>query len=357
MDTGTPSKPLTAAYACSFVPEEILLAAGMLPQRVIPGTRPALADGSIYPNTCHYIKSLLAEGLSGNFSADLLVIANSCDGMRRLYDLWRKCVKSVPALFLDVPKKKDANSINFFSSELGELAGRVEECAGVCVTDTGLNEAIIACNQARTLMHEVQRLQARPDSGADGTSVFELYLESARLHPSQMAQKLKDFLSAPREKTNTSEVSRVIVAGNVLNRADLLELIRSAGGRVPATDTCLGARHFEGLVPEDSSDPMRALAERYLARACPRMEGIGERASRLKRMATDAGAGGIIYSTVKFCDSHLYDIPFLHDFFGREKIPFLHLENDYEWTGLGQLKVRIEAFLALIREKEAPFHV
>jgi benzoyl-CoA reductase subunit C len=359
MDTKTGSMAVTAAYACSYVPEEIILAAGMLPKRIIPRARPAHADGSIYPNTCHYIKSLLVEGLSGNVSADLFIIANSCDGMRRLHDLWSEYVKSVPSLFLDVPKKKDADSIEFFSSELRALAGKLEEQAGgIPVAEVRLQEAAGACNQARALMHEVQRLQARPDSSVDGMSVFELYLKSARLHPSEMAKEIKAFLSSPRQTADASENCRIILAGNVMNRPDLLELVRTSGGRVVAIDTCLGSRHFDGLVQEDSSDPMRALAERYLTKAsCPRMEGNAERAARLQQMATDSHAAGIIYSTVKFCDPHLYDIPFLQDYFAREGIPFLHLENDYEWSGLEQMKVRVEAFLALIREKEATSHV
>jgi benzoyl-CoA reductase subunit C len=352
-------KAVTVGYACSYVPEEIILAAGMLPKRLIPRARPAHADGSIYPNTCQYIKSLLVEGLSGTISADLFIVANSCDGMRRLHDLWGEYVKSVPALLLDVPKRKDADSIDFFSSELRALAGKLErQAGGVSVADVRLQGAAGACNQARALMHEVQRLQARPDSRVDEVSVFELYLKSARLHPAEMVKEIQAFLSAPRETVNAPENCRIILAGNVMNRPDLLELIRSAGGRVAAIDTCLGARHFDGLVPENSSDPMRALAERYLTKAsCPRMEGIGERAERLNQMATDSHAGGIIYSAVKFCDPHLYDVPFLQDYFRQAGIPFLHLENDYEWSGLGQMQVRVEAFLALIREKEATSHV
>lgn len=359
MVTRTESKPLTAAYACSYVPEEIILAAGMLPKRLIPRARPAHADGSIYPNTCHYIKSLLVEGLSGTISADLFIIANSCDGMRRLHDLWGEYVKSVPALFLDVPKRKDTDSIDFFSSELRALAGKLErQAGGVSVADVRLNEAIAACNHVRTLMHEVERRQAQPNSDVDVAAAFDLYREAARLHPFEAARKLENFLSVLRQKTSGCENSRVIVAGNVINRPDLLELVQSAGGRVTAIDTCLGARHFDGLVQEDSPDPLRALAERYLTKAsCPRMEGIAERAARLQQMAADSHAGGIIYSTVKFCDPHLYDVPFLQDYFQEVGIPFLHLENDYEWSGLSQMQVRVEAFLALIREKEAHSHV
>jgi benzoyl-CoA reductase/2-hydroxyglutaryl-CoA dehydratase subunit BcrC/BadD/HgdB len=331
----------------------------MTPRRVIPGARPAEADGIIHPNSCHYIKSLLAEGMSGGFPGEIFIIANSCDGMRRLHDLWTEYVPAVPALFVDVPKKKDHASTDYFSSAIKALAGELE-CRFHCppLTDSRLNEAIAACNQIRTLMQAAQRLQAQPDSVMDALSIFELYLDSARLHPAKFRQKLDFLLRTGEQKKSIDGRSTVILAGNVIFQPGLIELIRNAGGRIAAIDTCLGARHFDSLVQENTPDPLRALAERYLTRAsCPRMEGISERASRLREMACKTRSGGIIYSSVKFCDSHLYDVPFLQERFREEGIPFLFLENDYEWSGLGQMKVRVEAFLALIREKEGSSHV
>jgi len=135
-------------------------------------------------------------------------------------------------------------------------------------------------------------------------------------------------------------------------------MIEDAGGRVVAIDTCLGARHYDGLVAENASDPMRAVAERYLTKAsCARMEGIEERVERLKRLAADSGADGVIYSLVKFCDTHLYDVPSMQDACRRAGIPFLFLENDYEWSGLGQMKTRVEAFLAMAGERGATSNV
>jgi len=331
----------------------------MTPRRVIPQARPAEADGIIHPNSCHYIKSLLAEGMSGSFPADIFIIANSCDGMRRLHDLWREYVPAIPSFFLEVPKKSDADSIAYFSSSLRALAGELAErvhCS--LVSDSGLNKAIVEYNQIRALVQAAQRLQAKPDGGLDARSIFGLYLDSARLNAAEFRRKLDLSLRAAAQEKGIDGRSGVIVAGNVIFQSGLLELIRDAGGRVAAIDTCLGARHFDGLVEENSEEPMRALAKRYLTRAsCPRMEGIGERAARLRETVSRTRSGGIIYSSVKFCDSHLYDIAFLQDRFREEGVPFLFLENDYEWSGLGQMKVRVEAFLALIREKEAASHV
>jgi benzoyl-CoA reductase/2-hydroxyglutaryl-CoA dehydratase subunit BcrC/BadD/HgdB len=93
---------------------------------------------------------------------------------------------------------------------------------------------------------------------------------------------------------------------------------------------------------------MMALAERYLRKpTCARMEGIEERVERMKDMAADAKADGVICSTVKFCDTYLYDVPTMHARCEAAGIPFLFLEHDYAWTGLEQMKTRVEAFLTV----------
>ena len=360
MDREKNSNLKTISYACSYMPEEIILAAGMAPKRIIPQARPSEADAHIHPNTCNYIKSLLAEGLNGSAApGDAFVVANSCDGMRRLYDLWKQYVDAAAALFIDVPKKKDADSIEFFSSELRRFADKLAtDFGGAEVTAERLNDAIATCNEVRTLMGEVHMLQRDANSSVRGRSVFDLCLESVEIHPTEFAEKLREFIFEASTTIGAGEERRVVLAGNVMYRPDLVEMIEDAGGRVVAIDTCLGVRHFDGLVEENSSDPLRVLAERYLVEvSCPRMKGIDERTRRLKQLASDCAADAVIYSTVKFCDLHLYDVPFMQDEFKQVGTPFLYLENDYEWSGLGQMKTRVDAFLAMTGERGAASHV
>ncbi|MGW8321222.1 MAG: 2-hydroxyacyl-CoA dehydratase subunit D [Thermodesulfobacteriota bacterium] len=344
----------TVSYACSYVPEEIILAAGLTPRRMIPEPRPSHADAYMHPNTCYYVKSLFASGLAGaEAGASAVVFANSCDGMRRLHDVWKEYVKGVPALFLDVPKKKDPASVEFFAHELRRFVRELEEVfPGSQVTDEGLRGAIETCNEVRRLMGEVFKLQGDPKEGVSGRSVLELCLEGARSHPIDFAGRLKRFISDSQRGPIEGGARRIVVTANVIHRPDLIALIEDSGGRVVALDACVGVRHFDRPVESNSPDPVAALAERYLAKAsCPRMEGIEERFQRLKRLASECSADGIIYSTVKFCDLHLYEAPLMRITCEDAGLPLLFLENDYEWTGLEQMKTRVEAFLGMIDER------
>ena len=104
-----------------------------------------------------------------------IVIANSCDAMRRLYDLWTGYVPRVPAFFLDVPKKSDDDSIAFFASELTRLSEWLHEALhGTRVTERNLEEAAHTCNKIRSLMREVFGLQRAVPSGIPGDETRDL---------------------------------------------------------------------------------------------------------------------------------------------------------------------------------------
>ena len=121
-----------------------IVASGMRPRRMIPEARPAEADAYVHPNTCGYIKSLLASLVAEGASETAgLVLANSCDGMRRLSDICRARLNTVPQFFIEVPKKKDRDSIEFFASELKRFQANLEsQYPGVKITDDGLRAAV-----------------------------------------------------------------------------------------------------------------------------------------------------------------------------------------------------------------------
>jgi benzoyl-CoA reductase subunit C len=343
------------SFACSYVPEEIIVAAGMRPRRMIPQARPSEAEAFLHPNTCGYIKSLLASLIAGGTSEMAgFVVTNCCDGMRRLNDICTAHPSTVPMFFIEVPKKKDPDSIEFFASELRRFAtGLGAQYPGVTLTDDSVRAAIKACNDARRFVQEVFLLQREPGSRVRGSSVFGLSLEGAASGATSFADGLRAFLADSRELRLglPGKGARVVLTGNSIHQPDLVTLIEDSGGAVVGFDTCLAGRHQDRLVDESSRDPVRALAERYLLRApCARMEGLDERLQYLKGLVIDSGADAIIYCMTKFCDAHAYDVPVMQEGFKEAGIPFLLVENDYEWTGLEQTRTRIEGFFEMLGE-------
>jgi len=270
--------------------------------------------------------------------------------MRRLYDLWQAYVRQPAALFLEIPKKQDADSVGFFSSELRRLAFRLEkDLGGEPVTEASLQEAIACSNEARRLMLEVFELQRAPDFGVGAAEVFELCLLGVELGPKELCRKLAALLPTLRAKAQCPAGPRLLIAGGILHQSHLIRLAEELGARVVAFDTCPGLRHYLGLVEESRVDPILALARRYLLKpACARMEGLEARLRSLEELARWCHADAVVYTTVKFCDPFAYDGPLLAERLSLAGIPFLFLENDYRWADEGQLRTRIEAFLETI---------
>lgn len=336
------------AYTCSYAPVEIIMACGLTPLRLTPQAREVDAESHMHANTCCYIKSLLAEGLEKGLSGmQGIVFANSCDAMRRLFDLWGHYIKDPPALFLDIPKKKDPQSIAFFAAELKRLAAGVETLfEAQSATTERLNAAIRECNQVRRLMDDVQT-----HDGLKGSELLALYLQGAQTPMEDFAHTLRQQRSgAGNERTRRAD-KRLIVSGNILTRPDLITLIEDAGGEVAALDICFGARHYEALVDEDTPDPFEALARRYLTRpACARMMGFTKQFEQLKALGEGHAAQGIISTTMKYCDPQLYTIPLMQQRFRDLNIPMLWLENDYTWADLARIRTRVETFIDMLPE-------
>ena len=344
----TKSGSKNVLYTCSYVPEEIILAAGFQPRRFLPEGRPA--DAHVHQNTCEYVKSMLGAALEGTApEAAAIIIANSCDAMRRLYDLWTEYVTTVPAFFLDIPKKMDAGAIEFFASELRKLAEEMDrELPGRTIGNEDLEGAIEKCNEVRSLMGDVFRAQRCAKKDVRGREVIELCLAGTRLTKTEFAAEVRRFLAGLEETDGDDDERRILFTGSLINKPDLVAEIENAGGRVVVLDTCIGLRHYETLVEEGAPDAMLALARRYLTKpACPRMQGFEKRLQYTIETATEAGAGGVVFCSVKFCDMCLYDVPMMSRRFRDLGTPFLWVEGNYGWADLGQMKTRIAAFLEM----------
>jgi len=221
---------------------------------------------------------------------------------------------------------------------------------GTPIDRESLLAATRRCNEIRALMGEVFRAQRSAPSNVPGARVFDLCLASATHAPSDFAGEIRRFLTEVAGKQRPAKALRIVLVGGLVNKPHVIAEIEKAGAHVVALDTCMGLRHYAGSVEEDAPDPFLALAKRYLTRpGCARMEGFEQRARWMKTLAEEAGADGIVFCSLKFCGPCVYDIPMMSNRFRQLGIPFFCLEHDYEWSGIEQLRNRVEAFLELRR--------
>jgi benzoyl-CoA reductase/2-hydroxyglutaryl-CoA dehydratase subunit BcrC/BadD/HgdB len=103
------------------------------------------------------------------------------------------------------------------------------------------------------------------------------------------------------------------------------------------------------MVPEDI-DPIEGLTDRYFTSfLCPtKYKGVHAHAETLLREVQKSGAKGLIFLLYKYCENHFFDYPDLKQALESKGVPTLLLEVEDPSYSIGQLKIRIQAFVEML---------
>ena len=342
-------------WLCSYTPVEILVAAGSIPTRLDAGDM-FLSEPNphIYQLMCPYVRAVFGAAQKDRFDPlDGVVFMKCCDAMLRLYDLWKAHLPDQKAYILPFPKIQSEEARRYFADAIGRFSARLGKDLGVSITEEALRKAVSDVNRLRSAVQTLYRLRLeKPGAMAYGRlrPLIRQWLSIPPAHAFEEAEKeLKDLQEKPVEGSAPS--ARVFVASSTLDQLQIIEMIEQAGMTVVADDHCSGLRHFDGLVREEG-DLFLNLAERYLMRwPCSRMYSDPSHLERVIDEVEGSGAEGVIYVALKYCDHSGLDVPRIQARLKEKDIPMLYIENDYTVGGLGQLKVRIEAFAEMLREE------
>jgi benzoyl-CoA reductase/2-hydroxyglutaryl-CoA dehydratase subunit BcrC/BadD/HgdB len=130
------------------------------------------------------------------------------------------------------------------------------------------------------------------------------------------------------------------------------------GGIVAGDETCMGERGMwdPAVITDDSFDGMvRALANRALRPCpCPTFADNSQRLYRLKQLIKDNQIQGVIYHVLRGCLVYDYEYKKIEEELGKLDIPVIRLESDYNEEDVEQLRIRIEAFIELIKLRQEP---
>lgn len=161
---------------------------------------------------------------------------------------------------------------------------------------------------------------------------------------------LTDLINALPEKTEESEnLIPIFLAGNMTHSDSYFSLIEEAGAIVVQDDLCSGARFLRLMVSEDI-DPLEGLTNRYFTSfLCPtKHQGVYAHIETLLKEVEKSGARGVIFLLYKYCETHYFDYPDLKAALESKGIPTLLLEVEDPSSSIGQLKVRIQAFIEML---------
>ena len=344
-------------FTCSYVPEEIMYAAGMLPFRIrgIGATSTSLADSYYGPVNCSFPKCVLQLVGDNKYTfLDGVVIMPSCDSMRRLDDTWRKAAEdskgSFPAYhsFFGVPHKVTHYSLEWFVEEIRNLIASLENHFEIKITDRALKNAIKQYNESRDLLMKLDELRCKdavPISGADATAVIIASGSIPRSDYNELLKKLLNELKKNRKGVKGKK--RLMIGGSPNDDVALVKLIESSGGIIVADTLCFGSRAYVDRIDEDE-DPVVSIARRYLShRLCPRMFGAYKnRLEFTKERVAQAKIDGVILQNIRFCDMHGSENSLFERDLEAMGIPCLKIEREYGFLAdEGRIKMRVDAFI------------
>ncbi len=348
-------------YTCSFLPVEIFHAAHILPVRLrgINLTSMEIADTYYGPFVCTFPKSLLQLAGEGKYDfIDGAVLSTGCDGLRRLFECWRKAAdEDIPGImpdffhYFDVPHKALPHAVSWFGEEIRKVISSIENHFDLTVSENDLHEAIVRQNRIRRLLAEIEELRAGEDEILSGADAFAVVVAGSVLPWELYAENLNNLVSELRKVKGTPEKKkRLMVIGSADDDIDFIRLIEASKARVVSENICFGIRSLHDRVSEEG-DPVQALAERYLSNSvCPRMfGGYKARFAALKDKIDRARVDGVIMQNIRFCDMHGSE----HGLFEKDLkalgIPSIRIEREYgPLVETGRMKMRIDAFLESI---------
>ncbi|MFW9782723.1 MAG: 2-hydroxyacyl-CoA dehydratase subunit D [Candidatus Heimdallarchaeota archaeon] len=340
-------------YFCSYIPEEILYAADILPIRMRARSCADTPMGDAYmtPTACSFTRCCLESANRNEYGfLDGIISSNSCDQIRRLYDNIRYKAPFPFHYIMGVPGFLNSTTLDWFKHEIVKFKETLEEKFDVKISDEKLSKAIKTYNESRILLKELYMLRKKDKPSITGTETLNILIGGISMPRDEFNDLLSQQLKEIDVKEGNSEnKARIMIIGSMLDEPEYMKIIENLGGLIVTDSLCLGSRYFWDLVDE-KKDPLDALAERYLSKiSCPRMtDGQPKRAEFMMNLIKEFKVDGVIFQRIKFCAIWWAEIFMLRNRLEKEGIPFLELEREYVLSGAGAMKTRVQTFIEIL---------
>ena len=350
---------------CVMVPAELVYAAGAMPVRLCSGSYTAYSIGDDYipRDACPLVKAVMGFGkikaLPAFDNCSLLVAPVTCDCKKKLAGTIDSVKDTIP---LHIPPlKKDDADTEIFLKELYRLIPLLENVTGKQVTAKSLAEGINMVGNAQYEMSEFLKYRRHDLSLMSGTQVMAVMnaysympvnLWAEQMH--RLNEEMKLRLSQGRFVSRKNQ-PRILVTGSPIAFPNIKVplLIEEMGGVLAADETCMGERGLYdpvSVIDASFDGMMRSLASRYTKPCtCPVFVDNSQRIYRIKQMIKEHKIQGVIYHVLRGCLVYDYEYQLMEEAMGKMDIPIIRVESDYNEEDVEQLRIRIEAFIELIK--------
>jgi benzoyl-CoA reductase subunit C len=349
-------------YLCIYPPLEIVTALDFVPFRVVGDMNEAITKADAYVPTiiCPFLRSTFDLALKERYDfLDGFAGSHVCDCAEKMCHLWDYYLSPSYYFFIDYPHVVHRASFDSVRVWLDAFKSTLEKHTGKELTAERLKQEIKSHNQQRALVRELYGLKKQDPPLLSGTETLQIVIALMSIPLEEGSELLREVIKEVKERKDgpQKQAARLLVWGSPLDDIGLIEMIESVGANVVMDDTCIGSRHYWPDV-ELTPDPMDGIVSRYLNDLkCPRTfrettesykKDLEDRFGYVKDYAREWNVNGVIFQSVKYCDTHGYELPAIKDYFDDLGIPNMYLEHEYTKVALAPLRTRVQAFLEMI---------
>ncbi len=350
---------------CTYVPEELVLAAGGICVGLCAGADFATdeVEKDLPANVCALIKSSYGFKIGGVCpyieASDLVVGETTCDGKKKYYELLGK---QVPMYVMELPQMKGPRDRVLWRGELEAFVQRLEELSERRITEESLSNAIQTVNSKRRALQRLASLRASDPpviSGRDALLISQIAFLDDTVRFTENLEALCDELeqrAASGETVGTPAHPRIMLSGcpMAIPNWKVPQIIETSGATIVAEEMCTGERYFRDLTDEAAGSVpamLVAVADRYLQIDCAVFTPNAQRCENILNMVRDRKVDGVVYYALKYCDPFTMEAGNVRAELESAGMPMLYLETDYSQGDTGQVTTRVEAFLEMLRAR------
>ena len=300
------------------VPEEYLLAGGLLPLRIAPDPRSDLSAADEYLEACFdpMVRSqfdrIVRRGAPKPW--DYIAVSNSTDVLVRAYLYLRELRRTEPEVlpqdvaFIDWLFTPSRKFRIYNEARAADFRRKAEEWAGRPITDGDVREAINVLNGERAALRRISALRLADRPRVSGTEALVITGAGFYMDRAEHRDLVNEIADAAQEWPELVG-PRLFFSGTEQFDSFAYEALEKDGAVVVAEDQDCGMRWFEGDT-DASIAPDKAVARRYMLRSpSPKKSTVAVRVEALCRAAAEAKADGVAVCMDMFEEAASWDFP------------------------------------------------
>ncbi len=346
---------------CGYAPIELINALDLVPALLcaFSNTTIETAEATLPANLCPLIKSsygfIEKDSCPFYWAAEAVIAETTCDGKKKMFEL---IAARKPLHVMDLPQLcEEPEALDNWTSMIIKLQGFLEKTFGVKADNEAIERAIRENNEKNRLVMQMLDHAVLENPVLGWAEMLDIIFYAVMGRGSVINSTLEKGLAVlqSRAKSGYSHgrpgSPRIMITGcpTAGDAAKVFKIIEEAGGVIVVLDSCTGTKPFNLMIAENTGNPARAIAERYLQIPCACMSPNTGRLKELDRMIEKYRPDAVIDIVLHAC--HGYNVEsFKVGKYIKEKhgLPFLKIITDYSQGDIGQLTTRIEGLIESI---------